>query len=231
MSAARRDATPREHVRIQPGRAEAGEIEIVEERLVWENHLVRLFDDRVAVSGERGERREQDQFRLVHAESQADGVIVVPITHDHRILMIRQFRHPVRMWLQEVPRGGRPRGESPREGAARELREEIGREAEALYYLGRVVTDSGQLEGCPHFFAARVGPRGETEHDDGEAIEAELSYTYDELREAAERGRIVDSFTLCALVRLAPHFERSAFRFRPELAPVDELAGLAEGSG
>lgn len=212
-------------MRIHPGRADAGEIEIVEERLVWENHLVRLFDDRVAVTGDEGERREQDQFRVVHSASQDDGVIVVPITHDHRILMIRQFRHPVRMWMQEVPRGGRPLGESPHEGAARELREEIGREAEELFYLGRVVTDSGQLEGCPHFFAARVGPRGQTEHDAGEAIDAELSYTYEELRRAAERGRIVDAFTLCALVRLAPHFEGGTFRFRPELAPVDELAG------
>jgi ADP-ribose pyrophosphatase len=226
VSGSQRGATSPENVRIHPGSADAGEIEIVEERLVWENHLVRLFDDRVAVAGETpGERREQDQFRLVHAESQVSGVVVVPITHDDRILMIRQFRHPVRMWMRELPRGGRKRGEAARDAAARELREEIGRDAEELHYLGRVVTDSGQLEGCPHLFAARVGPRGSTEREAGEAIDAELSYGYTALREEAERGRIVDGFTLCALVRLAPHFEGDHFRFRAELAAADELEG------
>jgi len=215
---------PREHQRIWPGDASRGEIEVVEERVVWQNPVVRLYDDRVRLPATRdGEHVEHCEFRLAHAPDKVDGVVIVPITHDDHILLVRQFRHPPRMWLRELPRGGREADETPEAAAARELKEEIGRTAESLHPLGRVAPDSGQLAGCPYLFAARVGARGADEREETEAIDRVIAYRYGALRAACEAGEILDSFTLAAVLRLAPHFDGDRFAYRAERAPKQEL--------
>src|SRR3954447_23479177 len=95
----------RENTRIWPGDASRGEIEIISEEIVWSNEVARLFNDRVRFPGRKGQAHvEGTHFRLDHAASKDDGVVVVPITHDERILLVRQFRHAVRMWMRELPR-------------------------------------------------------------------------------------------------------------------------------
>src|SRR3712207_4522131 len=99
-----------ENVRIYPGDATVGEIEILEERAVWENESMRLCVAAVTTS-----KGPQEMARMGHPDTMTDGVVVVPIDAQDRIILIRQFRHPVRMWMRELPRGGRNRGESPEE--------------------------------------------------------------------------------------------------------------------
>lgn len=210
-----------ENRRIFPGDAGRGEIQIVQERLVWANDTARLWVDRVRFPDGNGEG---DQFRLGPSEQHGDGVIVVPITADDRILLVRQFRHPVRMWLRELPRGASNRDEAPADAAARELREEIGCEVETSVSLGRIANDSGQLVGFPHLFAARVRQDGPAEPEATEAISGIFAYTFSELKRACQRGEIVDSFTLAAVTRLEPHFDGDRFRFRPDAAPPEEPA-------
>ena len=200
-----------ENVRIYPGSASNGEIQIVAERIAWQDERARLCVARVRMPN--GE--ESEQFRLGHGEGKSDGVVVVPIDDDDRIVMTLQFRHPVRMWLRELPRGGGSDGETPEETARKELHEEIGCELLESFPLGRIATDSGQLEGFPHILAARVRKAGDAEPESSEAIDAAPRYSYSELRALCERGEIVDSFTLAAVVRLAPHFDGDRFAYRP----------------
>lgn len=209
-----------ENRRIWPGDVFRGEIQILQEREVWSNPVARLFNDRVRFpAAENGSHKEGEQFRLGLSEALDDGVIMVPITADDRILLIRQFRHPIRMWMRELPRGAIDRGEPPAEAAARELREEIGCEVERSYPLGRIANDSGQLTGFPHLFAARVREGGASEPEETEAIDRVFSYSFSELKHACQRGEIIDSFTLAAVARLEPHFARNRFAYRPESAP------------
>lgn len=210
-----------ENERVNPGDAERGEAQILHEREVWCNDVARLLVATVRFpAAGKGPPVEKEQFRLDHAVTQDDGVIAVPVLPDDRILLVRQFRHPVRMWTRELPRGGRNRGERPEETAARELREEVGCEVERVYPLGRVTTDSGQQTGYPYLVAARVAEPGEREPEDTEAIDRLFRYRFTELREACQRGRIVDSFTLAAVLRLEPHFDGDVFAYRAELAPA-----------
>ena len=196
---------------IDPGDAKKGEIQIVSEETVWENDSARLLVARVQLLKSN---EFKEHFRLAHAEGTSDGVIIVPITNDDRIVLIRQFRHPVRMWLRELPRGASKEGETPSDAARRELKEEIGAEAVEIFALGRVVTDSGQQVGHPHIVAARVREGGRAEPETSEAIDGTFKYTYAELAAACERGEIIDSFTLAAVVRLRPHFESGRFVYR-----------------
>ena len=54
------------------------------------------------------------------------AVAVVPVLPDGRVLMVRQFRHPVGEILLEIPAGKLSPGENPEDGALRELEEETG---------------------------------------------------------------------------------------------------------
>ena len=67
-----------------------------------------------------------------------DWVNVVPVTSDGDIVMVRQFRHGARETTLEIPGGMVDPGETPREAAERELREETGFAPASLELLGHV---------------------------------------------------------------------------------------------
>lgn len=62
-------------------------------------------------------------YYTIHAP---DGVIVLAITEQGEILVIRQYRPALNKWTLELPSGGIDDGETPEQAAARELYEETG---------------------------------------------------------------------------------------------------------
>jgi 8-oxo-dGTP pyrophosphatase MutT (NUDIX family) len=216
-----------ENKRTWPGDVARGEIEVVAEELVWEHRAARLYQDRVRVpggdDGDDASPAEQTQIRLAHGAGESDGVVIVPVAEDGHVLLVRQFRHPVRMWLRELPRGSARAGEPAADAARRELREELGCEVQQIWPLGRVVNDSGQLSGIPYLFVARVAEGATPARESGEAIDRVLRYRFTALRAACERGDVVDSFTLAAVLRAAPHFDGDDFVWRDGLAPRDPI--------
>jgi ADP-ribose pyrophosphatase len=202
----------RENTVNDPGSAERGELEIISERVEWQNKAARLWTSEVRLPG--AGRKTAEQFRFGPGEGHTDGVVVVPIDEENRIILVRQFRHGARMWMRELPRGSRNDGESPEAGAARELKEELGYELVESWPLGRMATDSAQQRSVPWLVAARVKPAGKSHPESTEAIDATYRYTFSELARECASGNIVDSFTLCAVTRLLPHFDEDAFKYR-----------------
>ena len=49
------------------------------------------------------------------------GVCALPVRSDGRILLVRQFRYPLKKYILELPAGKLDSGQSPRETIAREL--------------------------------------------------------------------------------------------------------------
>lgn len=64
-----------------------------------------------------------------------EAVAVLALTDDEKIVCFRQFRPGPEKILCELPGGGIENGETPEQGAARELKEETGFSAD-LEYLG-----------------------------------------------------------------------------------------------
>ena len=58
--------------------------------------------------------------------STPDGVVVIPVMEDGRLVLIRQFRPALARSTLEFPAGTIDAGEAPAEAAARELYEETG---------------------------------------------------------------------------------------------------------
>ena len=79
----------------------------------------------------------------------SDGEVVRPVIHHPgavaiiaqpdpaSLVMVRQYRYPIRRWTLEIPAGTRVPGEAPMTTAARELQEEAGYLARELIELTR----------------------------------------------------------------------------------------------
>lgn len=83
------------------------------------------------------------------------GACVVPLTSDGCVLMVRQFRYPHHAETLEVPAGKLEYGEEPLQCAVRELKEEVGGEAEVLEPLGSLYPTPAYDEEVIYMYLAR----------------------------------------------------------------------------
>jgi ADP-ribose pyrophosphatase len=95
-----------------------GEYELRGTETVYEGRVITLVKDTVAMPGGGESVRE-----VVHHPG---AVAVVALDDEGRVVLLRQFRHPVGGYLWELPAGLRDAdGEPPLETAKRELAEEV----------------------------------------------------------------------------------------------------------
>jgi len=126
-----------------------------------------------------------------------------------RLLMIRQYRHPARRNLLEIPAGTREAGEDPDRTAAREVREETGFAAGRLQRLGGAWMAPGFCEEYITFYLATELSPDPLPQDHDEYIEAPEWLTLDEVYAAVDAGRIEDAKTMVALTLYARHLARN----------------------
>lgn len=100
--------------------------------------------------GPAGDHFERD---IVHHPG---AVVVVPLTDEGKVIMVRQFRAAIGTDLLEVPAGKRDVDGEPTEvTAARELAEEVGRRAGRLDLLARFYNSPGFTDELTHLYLAR----------------------------------------------------------------------------
>jgi ADP-ribose pyrophosphatase len=154
-----------------------------------------------------------DRVRLPHGREadleivRHDGsVVLLPITGDGRVLLVRQYRHAVGQFLWELPAGSLEQGEDPAVGAARECHEELGLIAARLEPLHTLYPTPGFCTEAMTFFRATElrspGPDDAQAHqDEDESIEVG-SFTPTEIRAMIERAEIADLKTVAGLLLL-----------------------------
>lgn len=127
---------------------------------------------------------------------------VVPLTAEGEVLLVRQYRHAADGWLLEVPAGKLDAGETPEDGARRELEEEAGFRAGSLTKLGGILPSPGFTDEVIHLFLARdLSPTGQRLEEDELLTVERLPFAEAVLRAAT--GEIRDSKSVCALLRAA----------------------------
>lgn len=126
-----------------------GEIEIEQVVPLFHNRYIDVYNDSVIFpSGYYG-----TYFRI---GSPADrSVAVLPVTSDGEVILIKTFRHGVRGWGYEVPKGGVDKGETCEAAARRELLEETGYQCDALGYIGAYSMTPDIVGGRLHCYLAR----------------------------------------------------------------------------
>jgi 8-oxo-dGTP pyrophosphatase MutT (NUDIX family) len=139
-----------------------------------------------------------------------DAVAVVPVLDDGRIVLLRQYRQPVRRYVLELPAGKMDvEGESPEEVAHRELAEEIGHDARELVHLVTFQNSSGWTTEQTHVYLGRgVHPVDPPEGFRPKHEEADMEvvpFTAEDVVGLARRGELTDAKTLVGLLLAAPH--------------------------
>ena len=129
----------------------------------------------------------------------------MPIDEDHQVYLVRQWRYPWRRNSWEIPSGGGELGESPLDGARRELAEEVGVYASEWEPLGSGFS-SATVNAYWHFFLARgleSVPRGQHQRDGAEHDLIVSRLPLAEAVEAAMDGRIEHGMSVVGVLRAA----------------------------
>jgi ADP-ribose pyrophosphatase len=145
---------------------------------------------------ETGKRHEREV--VVHP----GAVIILAITDDQQVLLIRNRRYAVDEILLELPAGTIEGDEPPMNCAGRELLEEAGYLAGKLTPLASFYTSPGILSEKMHAFVATKLEKAEQALEEGEDIEV-VPTPLQEAIDMAASGEIRDGKTIATLLMYA----------------------------
>ena len=137
-------------------------------------------------------------------------------------MLVRQYRYAVDARVWELPAGRRDPGETPEEGARRELEEEVGLRPRFARAAARVLDDARLLRRghapVPRHRPSRSPRRGPSRTSGSRSRD----FTLEEALAMVRRGEIREGKTLVALL-----LERPAARLAPsETGPLGRLRAL-----
>lgn len=141
------------------------------------------------------------EFKII---DRAPSVLIVPVTEDGRIILVEQFRPGVQQASLELPAGLLDPGETPEQGAKRELEEETGFCAASFEKLTTIFHDPAILTSrVTILFARGCKPAGEKNQDEGEDVHTQL-YAPQEVDAFVRDGRITHGLIIAAWLLARP---------------------------
>ncbi|MDR0875251.1 MAG: NUDIX hydrolase [Clostridiales Family XIII bacterium] len=169
---------------------------IIEEKtlsseMVYRGAILNLRKDKVTVKGGRTSYREIVEH--------SGGVIILGVTAEGRIPMVRQYRKALEKAAFELPAGKLEPGEDPAIAALREFREETGYTAADIRHVSAFYPTVGYSTELLHIYFADGLTAGETDFDENESIEIS-EHTPEELYAMIDEGIIDDGKSLIALL-------------------------------
>jgi len=170
--------------------SEGHEYKVVSSTERFSGPLFRVVTDEVEMPG--GTVAARDYMRHIGA------VGVVALDDDNRVLLVHQYRHPVRQFLWELPAGLLDvAGEEPVKSAARELAEEADLTAETYVHLTDALVSPGCSDERIRLYLARgLRPVPDAERHVRTHEEAEMTTRWWDLDEAVAGvldGRIANA--------------------------------------
>ena len=130
------------------------------------------------------------------------GSVILPVFDNGEILLVKQYRYPIRGDVIELPAGKLDAGEDPRVCAERELREETGYVARRWTHLTTLMTTPGFCDERLHIYMAEElskSPQGQS-LEEGEQTITLLRLPMDEAVAMVERGEIADGKSIAGIL-------------------------------
>lgn len=128
-----------------------------------------------------------------------NSISIVPLDQDGNIWFVRQYRLGPNEVLLELPAGVLEDGEPAKEGASREIREEIGKAARQLTPLGDFYLAPGYANEHMFVFLATQLVHAPLDADDDEFLQIEAIPASEALQMAREGG-FKDAKTIASLL-------------------------------
>ncbi|NUQ00396.1 MAG: NUDIX hydrolase [Armatimonadetes bacterium] len=159
---------------------------------VYDGQVVKLEVDRVRLPDGRESVREVVRH--------PGAVMVVPLTDDGRVVMVRQHRYCTGEALLELPAGTLEPGEEPLACAQRELVEETGYQARDWRHLASFYTTPGFTDELIHCYLASGITLGERAGGDEDELIELAMLPLSSAQTLARRGEIRDAKTMVGLL-------------------------------
>ncbi|OOE65542.1 hypothetical protein BZG25_12220 [Salinivibrio sp. ML198] len=133
-----------------------------------------------------------------HVIRHPGAAVILPLSEDGNILLLKQFRPAINQWIIEAPAGTLEAKEPPLEAAKRELEEEAGYVATRWHFLGIAHPVPGFCDEVQYFYIAQALTPTQTQLDDDEFI-APYWVSPSQLQALVANGQITDTKT-CAII-------------------------------
>lgn len=160
---------------------------------VYDGRIIGLRIDTVELPNRKYSRRE-----IVEHDN---CVMIIPVTDDGCVYLVKQYRKPVDKVLLEFPAGFIDSGEEPIEAANRELQEEIGYASNNLEYIYDIYTSPGFTDEKINIYIARDLYESKLSTDEDEFVEV-VKMKLDELFDKLHNFELQDSKTIIGALYL-----------------------------
>lgn len=160
----------------------------------------RFFD---VIDVNDGTRPEGEGYKIIKEPKPINGVVVVPVLPDGRVVLASLMRRAIGRMSIEFPRGKIDDGETAVQAAVRELLEETGMVALNTTEIGKLHSNTSLLASAVSVCIVEVSGdvSGET---DGE-VDNIMIKSIKDVQHMILRGEITDGHTLSALTLLSCH--------------------------
>ena len=161
----------------------ADDYTVVNSQVMLDHPRVKMIADTLEYGGR--------QRPYLYLASPSEGVNILAQTADGRIVLTRQYRHPLRAVIYDLPGGRVEPGEAPAEAARRELEEETGYRAGRLEPLCRYNQFPGSIRVATSIFFATDLTFTRQSLDENEELEA-VPMPVVEVLDMILHGEVVD---------------------------------------
>jgi ADP-ribose pyrophosphatase len=119
-----------------------------------------------------------------------NGVAFLPVTKEKKIVLLVIYRHALRDWSVEIPRGSVENSEPLLVAAEKKLRYETGIHTSELVYLGDIAPDSGTSAMIMPYYLAKVTSKGVNRPYYSEAVLGLIELSIDEVKNGLSKGYV-----------------------------------------
>lgn len=165
--------------------------EILKSETTYRGKIIDVVKDTISIPNGKSTIREV----VIHG----DAAAIIPVDKQGNIIFVRQYRHPAKKEVLEIPAGMLEEGEDPLICAKRELEEETSFKAGNINLLFKMYSSIGFSTEILYIYEAYNLENGEFNFDEDEFISVE-KYSVDEAVKMIFNGEIEDGKTISAVL-------------------------------
>lgn len=173
---------------------------IESEQLIYQGRVIRLNIERVKLPNQR-----VADLEIIHHPG---GAAVLALDDQQHVCLLYQYRHAAGGWVWELPAGKIDHREPHLQTAQRELQEEAGCSAGHWRYLGHSLSSPGVFTEVVHLYLATQLHKTDNQPEEHEVFRVEWR-PFQDVMAMVQRGEIVDSKTLAALLLAQPYIQHN----------------------
>lgn len=167
--------------------------QILTSKEIHTTNWIKLIEDKCLVSGH--------EITYTYTKKLDEGPMIIA-EEAGKIWLVKQYRHPIKKIVWQLPLEGKTASETWQAAAARGLAEELNLEAENWQNLGEFYPDPGGLDQKYQLFLATGLQAVNSKNIQHQDIDEELEikkFSRAEIDELIRKGEICDNWTLAGL--------------------------------